>query len=90
MTGFDDIPVARHLHTQLTTVRQRIRELGQTAFEVLYSMINREAPADRDVDLSREGSFAARAAAAERRGSRDPRWPARSPFTSSPRGWRSP
>ena len=51
VTGFDDIPVARHLHTQLTTVRQRIRELGQTAFEVLYSMINREAPADRDIVL---------------------------------------
>ena len=51
VTGFDDIPVARHLHTQLTTVRQRIRELGATAFEVLYSMINREPPATRDVVL---------------------------------------
>ncbi len=51
VTGFDDIPVARHLHTQLTTVRQRIRELGATAFEVLYSMIDRQTPADRDVVL---------------------------------------
>jgi LacI family transcriptional regulator len=51
VTGFDDIPVARHLQTQLTTVRQRIRELGATAFEVLYSMINRETPASRDVVL---------------------------------------
>ncbi len=51
VTGFDDIPVARHLHTQLTTVRQRIRELGATAFEVLYSMINREPLADRDIVL---------------------------------------
>jgi LacI family transcriptional regulator len=51
VTGFDDIPVARHLHTQLTTVRQRIRELGATAFEVLYSMINRETPTERDVVL---------------------------------------
>ena len=51
VTGFDDIPVARHLHTQLTTVRQRIRELGETAFEVLYSMINRETPVDRDIVL---------------------------------------
>ncbi|HWG13842.1 MAG TPA: LacI family DNA-binding transcriptional regulator [Streptosporangiaceae bacterium] len=51
VTGFDDIPVARHLHSQLTTVRQRIRELGATAFEVLYSMINRETPAEHDVVL---------------------------------------
>ena len=40
VTGFDDIPVARHLRPQLTTVRQPIQELGATAFEVLYSMIN--------------------------------------------------
>jgi LacI family transcriptional regulator len=51
VTGFDDIPVARHLHPQLTTVRQRIRELGATAFEVLYSMINSETPAERDIVL---------------------------------------
>ncbi len=51
VTGFDDIPVARHLHIQLTTVRQRIRELGGTAFEVLYSMINRETLAERDIVL---------------------------------------
>ncbi len=50
VTGFDDIPVARHLQTQLTTVRQRIRELGATAFEVLYSMINHQTPM-RDVVL---------------------------------------
>src|SRR5205085_10779767 len=36
-TGFDDGPVARHLHPPLTTVRQPIKELGLTAFEVLYA-----------------------------------------------------
>ena len=51
VTGFDDIPMARHLHPQLTTVRQPIGELGETAFEVLYSMISREAPAERDIAL---------------------------------------
>jgi LacI family transcriptional regulator len=40
VTGFDDVPVARHLHPPLTTVRQPIRELGATAFEVLYSRIS--------------------------------------------------
>ena len=51
VTGFDDIPMARHLHPQLTTVRQSIGELGETAFEVLYSMISREQPAERDISL---------------------------------------
>ncbi len=45
VTGFDDIPVARHLHPQLTTVRQPITDLGATAFETLYSMISRRRPA---------------------------------------------
>jgi LacI family transcriptional regulator len=40
VTGFDDVPVARHLHPTLTTVRQPIQELGATAFDVLYSRIS--------------------------------------------------
>jgi LacI family transcriptional regulator len=40
VTGFDDVPVARHLHPPLTTVRQPIQELGATAFDVLYSGIS--------------------------------------------------
>ncbi len=56
VTGFDDIPVARHLRPRLTTVRQPIQELGATAFEVLRSMIaarvhNGHEPAQRDVVL---------------------------------------
>ena len=51
VTGFDDIPMARHVQPLLTTVRQPIGELGETAFEMLYSMIGREAPAERDVSL---------------------------------------
>ena len=51
VTGFDDIPMARHVHPQLTTVRQSIGELGETAFEVLYTMIGREEPAERDITL---------------------------------------
>jgi LacI family transcriptional regulator len=54
VTGFDDIPLARHLRTSLTTVRQPIRELGTTAFDVLYSMLNREHLPARDIVLPTE------------------------------------
>jgi LacI family transcriptional regulator, galactose operon repressor len=40
VTGFDDVPIARHLHPPLTTVRQPMQELGATAFDILYSKIN--------------------------------------------------
>jgi LacI family transcriptional regulator len=43
--------MARHLHPRLTTVRQPIGELGETAFEVLYAMIARHQPPDRDIVL---------------------------------------
>jgi LacI family transcriptional regulator len=51
VTGFDDIPVARHLHPQLTTVRQPITDLGATAFETLYSMITETGRARDDVTM---------------------------------------
>jgi len=40
ITGFDDVPVARHLHPPLTTVRQPMEELGAKAFEILYARIS--------------------------------------------------
>jgi LacI family transcriptional regulator len=43
VTGFDDLPFARHLRPQLTTVRQPIQEIGAQAFEVLHSMITADA-----------------------------------------------
>jgi LacI family transcriptional regulator len=51
VTGFDDIPVARHLRPQLTTIRQPIQELGATAFEVLRSMIGNSGPHQHDIVL---------------------------------------
>lgn len=51
VTGFDDIPVARHLHPQLTTVRQPIQRLGATAFDVLYSIISGDGKPDPEVVL---------------------------------------
>jgi LacI family transcriptional regulator len=40
ITGFDDVPVARHLHPPLTTIRQPMQELGARAFDILYSRIS--------------------------------------------------
>jgi LacI family transcriptional regulator len=54
VTGFDDIPLARHLRTSLTTVRQPIKQLGTTAFDVLYSMLSRERLPARDIVLPTE------------------------------------
>ncbi len=51
VTGFDDIPVARHVRPQLTTVKQPIQELGAMAFDVLRSMIGNNPPAERDIVL---------------------------------------
>jgi LacI family transcriptional regulator len=48
VTGFDDIPVARHLHPRLTSVRQSIQDMGATAFETVYAMIGREPGQDGD------------------------------------------
>lgn len=45
VTGFDDIAAARHMHPTLTTVRQPMRESGETAVRVLLERIaDREAP----------------------------------------------
>src|SRR5690348_3102778 len=51
VTGFDDIPMAHHLPISLTTIRQPIREMGTTAFDVLYSMLSREPLPSRDIVL---------------------------------------
>src|SRR6266567_2076482 len=51
VAGFDDIPVARHLHPQLTTVRQPIQKLGATAFDVLYALITGERRPEPEVVL---------------------------------------
>ena len=51
VAGFDDIPMARHLRPQLTTVRQPIQEIGATAFDVLHSMISKGEKTAGDVVL---------------------------------------
>jgi LacI family transcriptional regulator len=51
VTGFDDIPVARHLRPLLTTVRQPIQQLGATAFEALYAMVCHGETAGRNIML---------------------------------------
>ena len=52
VTGFDDMPVARHLRPKLTSVRQSIQDLGATAFETLYSMIAGAGSGARGQDIA--------------------------------------
>src|SRR2546427_4176442 len=43
VAAFRGVPVARHLHPPLTTVRQPMQELGARAFDMLYSRISAAA-----------------------------------------------
>jgi LacI family transcriptional regulator len=44
LAGFDDIPIARYVTPQLTTVRVGIAELGRRALEGLAGAIENAAP----------------------------------------------
>src|SRR5579875_1470843 len=50
VTGFDDIPLARHIAPALTTINQPIQRLGRVAVEALLAKINGVACA-RDIVL---------------------------------------
>jgi len=45
ITGFDDIPAARHLNPGLTTIRQPIREVSRAALSLLLAQLNGEQSA---------------------------------------------
>jgi LacI family transcriptional regulator len=51
VTGFDDIPLARHTNPPLTTVRQPVQQMGTAAFDALYSMIDGKKPEERQLTL---------------------------------------
>jgi LacI family transcriptional regulator len=51
VTGFDDLAFAQHLRPPLTTVRQPIREMGATAFELLHAVITGRPAVAYDVLL---------------------------------------
>lgn len=48
VTGFDDIPIARHLSPALTTVRQPSQQLGAAGVEALISLIEDRPNAQQD------------------------------------------
>jgi len=52
ITGFDSIPVSRHVSPTLTTVRQPMRELGEVAVELLLSRIQDSQATRKSVFLS--------------------------------------
>lgn len=47
--GFDDIPLAEHVHPGLTTIRQPIFQIGQQAAQTLLSLIAGKSIADASV-----------------------------------------
>jgi LacI family transcriptional regulator len=51
VTGFDGLYIGRHLHPALTTVRQPMRELGETAVRLLQQRITKQANAGADIEL---------------------------------------
>lgn len=54
VAGFDDIPMASHLHPSLTTVRQPLFEMGSAATKLLVSLLmGIDVPASR-IELSNE------------------------------------
>jgi len=48
VTGFDDIPIARHWNPPLTTVRQPSQQLGSVGVEALVGLIEKRPNAQRD------------------------------------------
>jgi LacI family transcriptional regulator len=49
VTGFDDLPVVRHLHPGLTTIHQPIQQLGSAAVDLLVSLVEGGPEATREV-----------------------------------------
>ncbi|MET9438453.1 LacI family DNA-binding transcriptional regulator [Streptomyces sp. NPDC006551] len=54
VVGFDDIPMARHTEPPLTTVRQPMRRMGETAAEMLLAGLVGETIPDEPVVLPTE------------------------------------
>ncbi|MDQ0845294.1 MULTISPECIES: LacI family DNA-binding transcriptional regulator [unclassified Streptomyces] len=54
VVGFDDIPMARHTAPPLTTVRQPMREMGETAARLLLARLGGEPIPDEPVVLPTE------------------------------------
>ena len=54
LVGFDDVPLARHVHPALTTVRQPLEEIGRQMARMLLARVRGEAARARRVVLPTE------------------------------------
>jgi DNA-binding LacI/PurR family transcriptional regulator len=54
VTGFDDVPLAEHLHPPLTTIRQPIYEIGQRICAMLIQSLMGKTLQERHVILQPE------------------------------------
>ena len=50
VTGWDDVGIATHLAPRLTTARQPVRGLGETAARMLFDRIEARSPSDEVID----------------------------------------
>jgi LacI family transcriptional regulator len=54
VAGFDDIPLSCQIWPSLTTVRQPIYRIAQTATEILLCLLNSEEPANMQIEFPTE------------------------------------
>jgi LacI family xylobiose transport system transcriptional regulator len=54
VVGFDDLPVARWVGPPLTTIRQPLVEMAETAAELVLAIARGEQPTQARVELSTE------------------------------------
>jgi LacI family transcriptional regulator len=54
VVGFDDIPMAAKVYPALTTVRQPMKEMGETAIELLIALLQGRKPLALQRELATE------------------------------------
>ena len=54
VAGFDDIPLAQQIYPALTTIRQPVRQMAETAVEILMNQVRSRSPTDKPRSIDAE------------------------------------